>query len=329
MWMGLLLGMVVAGSAMAAAQGPVDGAIRGHITAVCGPYPHPCRATSVAIHVTSADLAVERDISADSEGDFLMLRLPPGEYQLRATSRLPDRGTAVTTLDLEGGDLAEVMLTLGPPRVTRAVLPAGRPSLTLASFDTETQLGALPVESRQWEDLAELDSAANEASSTSAAGDSSGDDRDDPASTVSSGDGAAATGMSYAGLSAMQGSLSIDGLSGQQSFRSGPRGSATGGASSGSSYSQGSVRNFRMQPHNYSAQYGTVGGLAMVSRAASTRLHGNLFLLSRESAWAATNPFSIETHYRDGLVTSETVKPAGSLLQFGGSAGEPLMKIKG
>ncbi len=321
-----LLWMLLAGSAMAAAQGPVDGAIRGHITAVCGPYPHPCRATSVAIHVTSADLAVEHDINADSDGNFLMLRLPPGEYQLRATSRLPDRGTAVTTLDRAGGELAEGMLTLGPPQSARAGLSGGRPVVTLASFDTETQLAALPVPSRQWEDLAELNSEANDASSSSAAGDTTGDDQDDPSSTVTSGDGEAATGLSYAGLSAMQGSLSIDGLSGQQSFRSGPRGSATGGARSGSSYSQSSVRNFRMLPRNFSAQYGMVSGLAVVSRAASTQLHGNAFLLTRESAWAATNPFSIETHYRDGVVTSAPVKPAGSRVQFGGSAGLPLMR---
>jgi hypothetical protein len=122
----LLLAVALAGrSAIAAAQGPVDGAIRGHITAVCGPYPHPCKASSVQIHVTSMDLGIERDIDADSDGDFLMLRLPPGEYQMRATSQRVDKETAVTTLDLEGGDLAEVALTLGPPQ--RAAAPVAAP----------------------------------------------------------------------------------------------------------------------------------------------------------------------------------------------------------
>jgi hypothetical protein len=325
-----VLGSVLAaGASVAMAQGPVDGAIRGHITEVCGPYPHSCKATSVEIHLTSTDLATERVIEADGDGNFLMLRLQPGEYQLRATSRLPDKATAVTMLDLECGDLAEVMLTLEPRRVNPSAVSGTRLGLTLASFGTQERLAALPVEASQWEDLVELDSEANEASSTNVAGDTSGDDQDDPASRAGSGDGAAATGLSYAGLAAMQGSLSIDGLSGQQSFRSGPRGSATGGARSGSSYSQISVRNFRMVPKNFSAQYGMVGGLAIVSRSASSRLHGNAFVLSRESSWAATNPFSIETHYHDGVVTSAPVKPAGSLLQFGGSVGLPLSKIKG
>ena len=317
----------------AVAQGPVDGAIRGHITAVCGPYPHPCKASSVQIQVTSTDFAVVRDMDADSEGNFLMLRLPPGEYQLRATSRLLDRGTVVATLDLDGGDLAEVRLTLGGPRSARGASSTNGPGLTLAGFEvesqTEAQFAALPVESRQWEDLVELDSEANEAPSSTQAGAGASDGEDDPASRVSSGDGAAATGLSYAGLPATQGALSVDGLSGDQSFRSGPRGSATGGASSGSSYSQGSVRTFRVLPHNFSAQYGTAGGVAVVSRAAGAGLHGKAFLLSRESAWAATNPFSIETNYRDGVVTSEPVKPEGSMTQFGGSAGVPLIGGKG
>ena len=315
----LLAMVILAGSV--AAQGPVDGAIRGHITAVCGPSSHACVATSVHIHLTSMDRDVQRDLDADGAGNFLILRLPPGEYQLRATSPRADKATAVTTLDLEGGDLADVMLTVGPAR--RAMLAAA-PGITLASFDVQGQGAALPIESRQWEDLAELDSEANEESSTQT-DDGADGDQNDPASVVSSADGAAATGLSYAGLSAMQGALSIDGLSGDQSFRSGPRGSARGGARSGSSYSQGSVRNFRLLPRNFSAQYGMVGGMSVVSRAAGTRLHGSAFLLSRQSAWGATNPFSTYTHYHDGVVTSGQVKPANSRIQFGGSVGLPLL----
>jgi hypothetical protein len=281
--------------------------------------------------VTSPDQGVERDVDADSEGDFLLLRLPPGEYELRAMSQRSDKGVAVARLDLEGGDLDDVMLTLGPPRPSAQ---ASMPGLTLAafdpagsgaaSFDLTGQLDALPVESRQWEDLAELDSEANEAPSSTQTDDSASDDADDPASRVSAGDGAAATGLSYAGLPSTQGEFSLDGLSGDQSFRAGPRGSATGGASSGASYNQGSVRSFRVLPRNFSAQYGMVGGMAVISRQASTELHGNAFVRARESAWAATNPFSIETQYHDGVVTTGPVKPEGSQLQFGGSVGLPL-----
>lgn len=325
----LCVGLV---SLRAVAQGPVDGAVRGHVWAVCGPYPHRCLARNVRVKLTSVDAGVEREVDADDDGDFLMLRLPPGEYQLRATSLRVDRETAVETFDLEGGELDDVTMTLGPPRrvvqsdeVAEMGLASGQGSgLMLASFDLAGQTGALPVESGRWESLAELDSEANEDPSAREAEESTSDDADDPASRVSAGDGAAAGGLSYAGLPSTQGEFSLDGLSGEQSFRVGPRGAATGGASSGASYNQGSVRSFRVLPRNFSAQYGMVGGMAVVTREASTTLHGDAFFRVRESAWAATNPFSVETDYRDGVVTSEPVKPEGSLMQVGGSVGLPL-----
>jgi hypothetical protein len=332
----LLLALVGAGALVvglvgvrAAAQGPVDGAVRGHIWAVCGPYPHHCVARDVRIQLSSVDGGVEREVDADDDGDFLVLRLPPGEYQLRATSQRVDREMAVETFDLEGGELDDVTMTLGPPQ--RSVPASGQASagaLALTAFELTGPDAALPVESGQWEDLAELDSEANEDPSATQAGDTSSDDEDDTASNASAGNGAAAGGLSYAGLPSTQGEFSLDGLSGEQSFRAGPRGSATGGASSGTSYNQGSVRSFRVLPRSFSAQYGMVGGMAVVTRAGGTELHGNAFFRARESAWAATNPFSIETNYRDDVVTSEPVKPEGSMVQFGGSVGLPLWREK-
>ena len=340
----LLVVGVTAMSGRAWAQGPVDGAIRGHVSAVCGSYSHQhpqrCAAGDVRVHLTSPDQGVERDVDADSEGDFLLLRLPPGEYELSATSRLEGGqgvgGIAVARLDLEGGDFDEVTLTLGAPRPSvQGSVPGlsltgfGGKSYDPASLDLAKQLDSLPLESRRWEDLVELDSEASEETSATQTVESASDDDNDPASRVSARDGAAATGMSYAGLSSTQGEFSLDGLSGDQSFRAGPRGSATGGASSGASYNQGSVKSFRVLPRNFSAQYGMVGGMAVVSRAASSVLHGDAFVRARESAWAATNPFSIVTSYNDGVVTSDAVKPEGSQLLFGGAVGVPLGRSSG
>jgi hypothetical protein len=344
-----LLALVAAGLVVAdaAAQGPVDGAVRGHVWAVCGPSPHRCVARGVRIQLTSVDAGVEREVDTDDDGDFLILRLPPGEYALRATAQdldgevATEQEAAVETFDLEDGELDDVTMTLGPPQrrvpvgglasgllagevLGNGVLGGG--GLGLRAFELTGPNEALPVESGQWEDLAELDSEAKEDPSATQAADDPGDDEDNPSSRVSAGDGSAAGGLSYAGLPSTQGEFSLDGLSGDQSFRAGPRGSARGGASSGASYNQGSVRSFRVLPKSFSAQYGMVGGMAVVSRAAGAELHGEAFFRARESAWAATNPFSTETSYRDGVVTSEPVKPEGSLLQFGGSVGAPLWR---
>ena len=219
------------------AQGPVDGAMRGHVWAVCGPYPHRCVARRGA---GASDVGRTGAWSATwmrtVTGDFLMLRLPPGEYELRAMSRSGQDigGIAVARFDLEGGDLDDVTLTLGPPRRSAQANVLG---LSLAGVGGDRTVrrrliwraaGALPVESGQWEDLAELDSDASEEPSSTQTEESASDDADDPASRVSASDGAAATGLSYAGLPATQGEFSLDGLSGEQSFRAGPRGCGDG-----------------------------------------------------------------------------------------------------
>jgi hypothetical protein len=186
----------------------------------------------------------------------------------------------------------------------------------------------LPVESRQWESVAELDSLANFAAPAASDPDPAEDEdqNDNPnASRGSADNGAPATGLSFSGLAPMHDVETVDGLSAQQGYRSGPRGAAGGGPNLRSSYSQSAVQSFRMLRYNFSAQSGGVGGtLEITSRSATDHLHGSAFLQLRDSAWAATNPFSMETHYRDRVVTSAPVKPSGSSLQLGGAMGMPL-----
>jgi hypothetical protein len=184
----------------------------------------------------------------------------------------------------------------------------------------------LPVGAGDWENLVELDSASApvEAVSLSASAAADGE-QDNPASQASARDGEAAGGLSSGGIAAIESAQTVDGLSDEQYFRAGPRGSATGGPSSGSSFSEGAVRSFRVLPHTFSAEFGGGGGgLAVVSRGGEGGVHGSAFVFERSSAWAATNPFSIETHYSDGVVTSAAVKPTGSMEKFGVEVGMPL-----
>jgi hypothetical protein len=193
---------------------------------------------------------------------------------------------------------------------------------TSADGGPEVDLTLLPIESRQWESLGELDSQANHAAVV--AGDEN--QPEDAVAERGTGDaGAPAAGLSFSGLAAMHNVESIDGLSAQQSYRGGPRGAAGGGPTLRSSYSQSAVQSFRVLSNDFSAQSGGAGGrIEVLSREATETLHGSAFALVRESAWAATNPFSIETHYRDGVVSSAPVKPGGSVFDLGGAAGLPL-----
>jgi hypothetical protein len=199
-------------------------------------------------------------------------------------------------------------------------------------YGVESALILLPLESRQWESLAELDSQSNDAALAERAPGATGDEaqEDDAQLARSTSDaGAPSTGLSVSGLAAMHNAETIDGLSAQQYFRAGPRGAAAGGPNLRSTYSQSAVQAFRVLSNNFSAQFGASSGgvgarLEITSRSATEQLHGSAFVQLRESAWAATNPYSIETHYNNGVITSSPVKPSGSLTELGGAAGATL-----
>jgi len=76
---------------------------------------------------------------------------------------------------------------------------------------------------------------------------------------------------------------------------------------------------------NYSALYGHAAGgvISTISRSGTSTFHGSTFFLVRESAWAASNPFSIATRYTNGTVTAVVLKPADHRYQFGGTFGGP------
>ena len=191
------------------------------------------------------------------------------------------------------------------------------------------RLAELPVDARQWESMELLGSAANAV--TVAAG-GSGDGEADLADGRGNGEGAPAAGVSYGGLSPVQNSATVDGLSMEQNFGSTLRGcggrgaSGSSGAGIGASFGQGAVRSFRVMPGTYSAAFGDAAGAvtAIRSRAGTEVWHGEGFGSVRSSALAAYNPFSVVTRYRDGVVTNFLVKPDDTLVQVGGHLGGPL-----
>jgi hypothetical protein len=158
---------------------------------------------------------------------------------------------------------------------------------------------------------------------TGSAGQEMADDTQGAGRTEPEQDGA----LSYAGLPVTLNAATVDGLSLGQAFRQGMAGAGEGrvmGLASG--FGQGAVRSLHVLPRTFSAQYGggAGGALAVVSRAGAEGLHGDGYVLSRDSALAATNPFSLVTHYKDGVVTTAAVKPAGELTALGVAVGAPL-----
>jgi hypothetical protein len=326
-----ILGLTFACSPAASAQSETDGAIGGRVVGGAGELLSGVR---VVAHGIDTDL--ETEARSGSHGEFLIVRLPVGEYEITV-----DRGGVETRLadpvSVGLGQVTEIdakMQRAG--QATSAIAPKG-----LGTEVPAAQAEALPVNGGAWRSLALTVAGAN-----TAAGE------DD------------ASGVSFRGVATTENNTRTDGASTDDSFTGGRVGAGVaeemesgtdtvydpaagvgsgsksvtdGGQRSGSSYafSSAGVREFRVQGQAGAAAYGSalyghgVGGvLTTVSRSGGNVLHGMAFYTVRDSAWAASNPFSVASTYVDGVVTSTLVKPQDLRQQFGGSIGGPLSSFR-
>jgi len=325
-----LLALACAMSGQVAAQSAVDGAIGGRVVSAAGA---PVAGALVVARQIETGLAMRG--RSGEHGEFLLVRLPVGDYQV-TVEEWSFELTLPETVHVGLGEVAEVEARMeaggaNPSSGTSGtdLGASGLGAMRLAEAD----LAGLPVDGGQWRTQA-----------LAAAGADSGDAAD----------------ASFRGVAGTQNSSRTDGASGDQSFSgeaagtgideeaeagsdavhdraagagSGAGSVADGGRRTGAAYifSQAVVQEFRVAGVGDAAVYGSalyghgVGGMtSMASRGGGTRLHGTGFLTLRNSAWAATNPFSVATNYVDGVVTSGLVKPRDTRQQFGGSIGGPV-----
>ncbi len=288
-------------------------------------------------------LQLQTDVAADAEhalavetdrhGLFGLLTLPAGVYRVQIVESGSKASVPLQDVVVREAETSEVVLQLAPSAST-PVTPRSPVSPVSSETIGASALQELPLDAREWEGVSRLLSSANDATTVNEYAGQERDGLSDSAEasrrgSSQSGSTEAASGVSFAGLPITQNSERVDGLSDEQSFRSGPRGAATGGAVSGSSsYGQSALRSVRVLPRSFSAQYGNAAGtgLTIRTRSGGDALHGSAFYLLRESAFAASNPYSIVTHYANGAITSSLTKPRDALQQFGGSVGLPLSR---
>jgi len=320
--------------ARAGAQSGVDGAIGGRVVSAAGV---PVAGASVEVCEIDTGLAMRG--RSGEHGEFLLVRLPVGDYRV-TVEEMGFELTLPETVHVGLGEVSEVEARMqagpvGTPSGESSRSNLGATNQNVTRLD-EGELAGLPVDGGQWRAQALTVSGANGAGNVDT------------------------TEGSFRGVAEAQNSSRMDGVSGDQSFSgeaagagvdeeveagsdvvhdraagagSGARSVADGGQRAGAAFvfSQAAVREFRVAGVGDAAEYGSalyghgVGAVTtMASRGGGARLHGTGFLTLRNSAWAATNPFSIATNYVDGVVTSGLVKPRDTRQQFGGSIGGPV-----
>jgi Outer membrane receptor for ferrienterochelin and colicins len=306
----IVLSLMLLGALSAAwGQTAVDGVVHGVVVDAGGAS---VRGASIAVEDAASGFVAHA--ASDQGGEFLVARVPAGTYRVVVNAAGFER-LVLTGVVVEVGAVTGVDARLRVAGVTTAVtVTAGGSSAVestaVASTVTASEIQRLPVRGRRWQSFALLTPTAN----------------------------ADAAGLlSFRGLAVTQNSTFVDGVSDDQSFGAVPRGtgaeSERGTARRGGAaytFSQEAVREFRVSGQNYSAVYGGAAGgvVTTVSKSGTNTLHGSGFYLARDSAWAAANPFSIATHYADGVVTSAVVKPHDLRQQFGGSVGGAAVRNK-
>ena len=269
------------------------------------------------------------------DGRFLLLRVSPGNYEVQA--RLPGFEETLqppdASVSLGGGDLSELDLQfrLTVPNFTlRLRHPAPFRSLAStpdASLNANASaIDQLPLLSRDWQSATALDSTAVDGTPPATTDSEAEPETEPEAARFAAENDSPGSGLSYDGLSSTQNSFRHDGLSAEQGFRSGPRGAALGGPRASASFGQAAVRNLRVMPSTFSAQRGNAGGavLSITSERGEARLHGSAFAFTRQSAWAAVNPYSLVQHYSSGVLSNSLVRPDDNEQQYGASVGLPL-----
>jgi hypothetical protein len=317
------------------AQTSIDGAAAGSVVDTSG-------ALVVGATIDMVHLATDRRSSTitDAKGSFALPRLPPGDYRLIVEA--PGfRQAELSPIVVELGGTANLIVPLSLPGTTVSIdAESGAASENLdgrsgtVTIFPSRQISQFPIDGRQWQSFALLSPEANP----------DGDD----------------SGLiSFRGIASTQNSTQIDGADDDQSFGGIPRGYVAGSPSQDAdavsddapddtgrsfeggvgtsrhpaisyTFSQEAVQEFRVGAQNYSALQGHAAGgvITTISKGGTDRLHGSAFYTVRSSAFAATNPFSIATHYTGGLISSGFVKPHDLRQQFGGAIGGAALRDK-
>jgi hypothetical protein len=261
-------------------------------------------APGVALTVTSMETGSTRTAISDGSGEYRVLSLPVGRYEVKAEKA----GFEVEVrqgLDLVVGQEAVVNMTLRVGAVSQQVTVTGDASLvntTTASTSglvSEEQVKDLPLNGRSYDNLITLNAGAVNYTSNTA--------------TVASNAGAG-NYFSVDGRAPYQNLFLLNGAE----FTGVSQLGITPGGASGQMLGIDAVREFNVVSGTYGAEYGKRAGsqISIVTQSGTNKFHGGVFEFVRNSALDARNYFD------------QSSIPPFQRNQFGGSAGGPIQKDK-
>lgn len=244
----------------------------------------------VSILARQFETGFTRQIQTAESGEYALLRLPPGQYEIKAES--DGFATKTSRLTLAIGTTGLVIFQLTPAG-TNEVIEVRASDADFLGEKTESssvinrqQIDGLPINQRNFLDFAQTTARAVP----------------DPIG----GQGVLATsGISFNGQLARFNNVSIDGLDNNDRVSGAVR----------TTFSQEAVQEFQVVSDGFSAEFGraTGGIINIITRTGSNEFHGNLFYFNRNDTISARDAFT-------------ATKAPFSQYQYGATFGGPLRR---
>ena len=255
----------------------------------------------ISVTATNQDTGFGKVVQTDSDGNFLFVLLPPGNYRLEVGAAKGFAAATYSNVKVTVGAKTplEIKLTAGGTTNVVDVVSQGQGvETTRTSISTtidERRVTNLPTNGRNFLDFAIL---------------TPGIVRD----PTRSGD------LAVGGQKGTLNSIQVDGASSDNTFF----GQSSGRIGSGrapSQFSIDTVKEFQVNQNGFSAEYGRAAGAVInaITKSGTNKFTGSFFEYYRDDSLNARNP---------NLVAAGRVRPAGTINQFGGTFGGPIKKDK-
>ena len=254
------------------------------------------RVAAAKVIVANPENGFRREAATDGAGNFSFEMLPPGPYNVSATS--PGMETVRRLhLELYVGAVEQVQLRLAPVGQTETVtVNAPRDIVETQSSEVsylvaQQTIQNLPLNGRRFTDLALLTPGVTQ----------------DPRGLTSNSNG----DLSFGGIRGFTNSFQVDGADNNNSFYA----QARGRYRAPYQFSNEVIKEFRVSSNAYSAELGRSGGAVfnVVTKSGSNDWHGGSFYYLRDRDFDAQQPYAWS-------------KPADRQQQFGGTIGGPIRK---
>ena len=281
----LMLALTTFGFAQGAATGDLRVTVRD---------PKGSLVTNAAVTARDPAKGLERSGTGNGQGEYRMLLLPPGTYQVTVEAAGFAKATA-NNVAITVGQVADlpVALSLAGAQEVINVSAAAELIETGRSSTTDTveqrRIDNLPINGRNYINFALTDSQVL---------------RDNAPSI-----GAAPTsGLNMSGQRARGNLVNVDGADAIDNSTNGVR----------STVSQEAVQEFQIITNSYASEYGRASGgvVNIITRSGSNAFHGDVYGYLRNRNFQAVNPFSTVPN------------PAYTRVQAGTAFGGPIKKDK-